>query len=62
MEAQAGRDDVQPQLVRAGRAIQELEQFLVDVKRAEEDSKSRIVGHIVLSPSLIFSAGDVTLI
>jgi hypothetical protein len=43
MEAQAGRDDVQPQLVRAGRAIQELEQFLVDVKRAGEGSKSRIV-------------------
>jgi len=47
-----------PQLVRAGRAIQELEQFLVDVKRAGEDSKNRIVGHIVLSPPLVFSAGD----
>jgi hypothetical protein len=57
-EAQAERDDVQPQLVRAGRAIQELEQFLVDVKRAGGDSKNRIVGHIVLSPPLIFSAGD----
>ena len=37
-----------------GRAIQEL----VDVKRAEEDSKNRIVGHIVHSPPFIFSAGD----
>jgi hypothetical protein len=51
---QAERDDIQPQLVRAGRAIQELDQFLVDVERVGEDSKNPIVGHIVLSPPLIF--------
>jgi len=60
-EAQAERDDVLPQFVRAGRAIQELEQFLVDVKRTGEDSKNRIVGHIVLSLSFSVPGTTVSL-
>jgi len=53
-EAQAERDDVQPQLVRAERVIQQLEQFLVDVKRVPRI----VLSAIVLSPPLILSARD----
>ncbi|KAH9967052.1 hypothetical protein BGW80DRAFT_1341118 [Lactifluus volemus] len=51
-EAQAEREDVQPQLVKAERAILQLEQFLADVKRDwdSEDPTKHIIGHVVLLP------------
>jgi hypothetical protein len=58
-EAQAEREDVQPQLVQAERAIVQLEQFLADVKRDwdSEDPTKHIIGHVVLSPPLILNTG-----
>ena len=56
-EAQAERDDVQPQLNKAQKAVEELEKFLSDVKKDGENPKNRIIGHVVLSPPLILSAG-----
>ena len=57
-EAQREREDVQPQLHKAERAIPGLEQFLAVVKRDWEDPKERIIGHVVLSPPLVLSAGE----
>ena len=57
-EAQAERDDVQAKLKTEQRALQQLQQFLADVRRDWEDPKKRIIGHIVLSPPLILGAGE----
>ena len=56
-EAQAEREDVQPQLDKAEKAVVVLKQFLADVKRDWEEPEKRIIGHVVLSPPLILSAG-----
>ncbi|KAG8984547.1 hypothetical protein FRB90_005244, partial [Tulasnella sp. 427] len=57
-DAQAERDHVQLQLENKEKAIKRLEEFLADVRRDWEDPKQRIIGHVVLSPPLILSAGN----
>ena len=56
-EAQELREDVQRQLVKARRAIIQLEQSMTDLKRHREDPQNRIIGHVVLSPPLVLNAG-----
>ena len=56
-EAQELREDVQRQLVKARRAIVQLEQSMTDLKRYREDPQNRIIGHVVLSPPLVLNAG-----
>ncbi|ETW74622.1 hypothetical protein HETIRDRAFT_332132 [Heterobasidion irregulare TC 32-1] len=56
-DAQAEREDIQPQLDKAEKAVKQLKLFLADLKRDWEDPKSRIIGHVVLSPPLIHSVG-----
>ena len=55
-EAQVEREDARRQLERAEKANPQLEQFLADIKNDWEDPKKRIVGHVILSPPLSFSA------
>ncbi|KAG8980698.1 hypothetical protein FRB90_007531 [Tulasnella sp. 427] len=57
-DAQAERNHVQPQLGKTEKAIKRLEEFLADVRRDWKDPKQRIIGHVVLSPPLILSAGN----
>ena len=57
-EAEAEWEDAQPQLHKAERAIEHLERFLANIKRDWKDPKKCVIGHVVLSPPLILSAGE----
>ena len=45
-EAQVEREDVQPQLDKWERVIEQLEQFLADIKRDWEYLKKHIIYHL----------------
>jgi len=56
-EAQVEWEDVQPQLDKWERAIEQLEQFLANIKRDWEYLKKHIIGHVVNSPPLVLGNG-----
>ena len=57
-EAEAERDEVQPQLKKERRAIGDLEAFLADISRDWKERKNRVLGHVVLSPAIGLSVGE----
>ncbi|KAF9480021.1 hypothetical protein BDN70DRAFT_857648, partial [Pholiota conissans] len=56
-DAERERECIQGRIGKQERDMAELEQFLVNVKTDWLDPKSRILGHIVLSPPLILASG-----
>jgi hypothetical protein len=57
-DGQAERDNVEPQLKKARKAIGVLRTFLSDVSRDWKEKKDRVLGHVVLSPPIGFNVGE----
>ncbi|KIM24674.1 hypothetical protein M408DRAFT_26795 [Serendipita vermifera MAFF 305830] len=56
-DAEEERQDVQPLLDRARRAVVVLNSFLMDICRDWKERETRVLGHVVLSPPISFNVG-----
>ncbi|KAF8638736.1 hypothetical protein AX16_010459 [Volvariella volvacea WC 439] len=57
-DAEAERDEIQPQLNKARKAIGDLKTFLTNVSRDWRERKNRVLGHVVLSPPIGLDVGE----
>jgi hypothetical protein len=57
-DTEAERDQVEPQLRRAKKAIKDLQEFLKETTRDWKNRKDRVIGHVFLSPPIAFNVRD----
>ena len=57
-QSQSDKADLASEIDKAEKVIKEHKQFLVEAKEAWNDPKSRIIGHVVLSPPLLHGVGN----